>query len=70
MRLFIVAFGSRGDVQPFVALGKGLSAAGHNVTVCTAPQFESFVREQGLDYGHMTGELLAKKRDGLSRLGS
>ena len=28
MNIFIVTFGSRGDVQPYVALGKGLKAAG------------------------------------------
>lgn len=58
MNVFIITFGSRGDVQPYVALGKGLKTAGHDVTICTAEQFESFIREQGLDYGYMTGELL------------
>ena len=58
MRIFINTFGTRGDVQPFVALGKGLKDAGHDVTVCTANTFESFITEQGLNYGYMTDELL------------
>jgi sterol 3beta-glucosyltransferase len=29
MRIVIIAPGSRGDVQPYVALGAGLEAAGH-----------------------------------------
>ena len=58
MNIFIVTFGSRGDVQPYVALGKGLKAAGHAVTVCTAENFAPFIRENGLDYGYMTGDLL------------
>jgi sterol 3beta-glucosyltransferase len=58
MKVLVISFGSLGDVQPYVALGKGLKKAGHEVTVCTAAQFEDFVREQGLDYGYMTGELL------------
>ena len=58
MNIFIVTFGSRGDVQPYVALGQGLQQAGHKVTVCTAVDFESFIREHGLAYGYMTGELL------------
>lgn len=50
MRITILTVGSRGDVQPFVALGNGLDAAGHDVTVSTGVNFESFVTEQGLDY--------------------
>ena len=58
MNVFIVTFGSRGDVQPYVALGKGLKASGHDVTICTAEQFQPFISEQGLNYGYMTGDLL------------
>ena len=58
MNVFIITIGSRGDVQPFVALGKGLQAAGHEVTLCTSSSFEPFIRSHGLDYGHMTDELL------------
>ncbi|MCA9915718.1 MAG: glycosyltransferase family 1 protein, partial [Anaerolineae bacterium] len=59
MNIFIMTLGSRGDVQPFVALGKGLQEAGHEVTVCTSSSFEDFIREQGLNYGYMTNEILA-----------
>ncbi|MBM3275516.1 MAG: glycosyltransferase, partial [Candidatus Sericytochromatia bacterium] len=31
MRLTLLAAGSRGDIQPMVALGKGLAHAGHAV---------------------------------------
>ncbi|MDX1415107.1 MAG: glycosyltransferase [Candidatus Promineifilaceae bacterium] len=58
MKIFINTFGSRGDVQPYVALGQGLAAQGHEVTVCTASTFESFITENGLNYGYMTAELL------------
>ncbi|MDT8302253.1 MAG: glycosyltransferase [Sedimentisphaerales bacterium] len=58
MNVFILTIGSRGDVQPFVALGKGLKAAGHKVTLCTSSSFEPFIRSHGLDYGYMTDELL------------
>ena len=56
--IFILTLGSRGDVQPYVALGKGFQAAGHNVTVCTSSSFESFITGQGLNYGHMSNDLL------------
>lgn len=58
MKILIITFGSRGDVQPYVALGKGLKAAGHMVTICTASRFESFITEHKLAYGYMTDEFL------------
>lgn len=58
MRVFINTFGSRGDVQPFVALGKGLKAAGHEVMVCTSGNFETFITEHGLQYGYATDEIM------------
>ena len=58
MNILIITVGSRGDVQPFVALGKGLKAAGNTVTICTCSKFEPFITRYGLGYSHMTDELL------------
>ncbi|MBZ0302602.1 MAG: glycosyltransferase [Anaerolineae bacterium] len=58
MNILIVTLGSRGDVQPYVALGKGLQAAGHTVTVCTSSSFESFITGHGLNYGYMGNDLM------------
>lgn len=58
MKVLIITFGSRGDVQPYVALGKGLQAAGHTVSICTASRFESFITKHNLTYGYMTDEFL------------
>jgi sterol 3beta-glucosyltransferase len=58
MNILILTLGSRGDVQPFVALGRGLKAAGHNVTLSTASTFELFVRDNGLTYAHMDDGLI------------
>ena len=33
MKITIITAGSRGDVQPFVALGQGLKKAGYKVTI-------------------------------------
>jgi sterol 3beta-glucosyltransferase len=49
MRIDLLALGSRGDVQPFVALGLGLQRAGHRVRIVTLGGFEDFVRGYGLD---------------------
>ena len=37
MRIAVLAVGSRGDIQPLVALAAGLRTAGHEVTVATSP---------------------------------
>ena len=58
MNILIVTLGSRGDVQPYVALGKGLKEAGHQVTICTSAVFQSFITNHGLDYGYMNNELI------------
>ncbi len=55
MRITILAVGTRGDVQPYIALGLGLRAAGHDVRVAAASNFESFVRTYGLDYARLEG---------------
>ena len=49
MRITIFTIGSRGDVQPYVALGLGLQAAGHSVRLATHGEFEHFIRSRGLD---------------------
>jgi sterol 3beta-glucosyltransferase len=50
MKLSILTLGSRGDVQPYVALGRGLQAAGHKVVLVTAEQYGDFVTGHGLDF--------------------
>jgi sterol 3beta-glucosyltransferase len=74
MNIFIVTLGSRGDVQPYVALAKGLQAAGHNVTVCTSASFESFIKDEGLHYGYMSDDFMqmmnsAEGRDAIENTG-
>jgi UDP:flavonoid glycosyltransferase YjiC (YdhE family) len=50
MRMCIIAPGSRGDVQPYVALGKGLVEAGHLVRLVTFEDFGALVRENGIEF--------------------
>ncbi|GCF07134.1 glycosyltransferase [Dictyobacter arantiisoli] len=44
----ILALGTRGDIQPYIALGLGLQQAGFDISVGTNANFKSFVEEQGL----------------------
>jgi sterol 3beta-glucosyltransferase len=50
MRIALITLGSLGDVYPFVALGSGLQAAGHDVLLVTHATFESLARGRGLNF--------------------
>lgn len=62
LNIVIHVVGSRGDVQPFVALGKELKRHGHRVRLATHLDFKDFVNENGLEFfsiGGDPGELMA-----------
>jgi sterol 3beta-glucosyltransferase len=58
MHILILTLGSRGDVQPYIALGIGLQAAGHTVTLTTLPTFEGVATEHRLAFRPLRGEFL------------
>lgn len=45
----MIAFGTRGDVQPAVALGKALKAEGHNVRLIAGLNFQNWIEQHGLE---------------------
>jgi sterol 3beta-glucosyltransferase len=57
MRIAIIALGSRGDVQPYIALGKGLSMSGHQVRLITHENFEGLVSSHGLTFHPVKGNV-------------
>lgn len=50
MRITVLATGSRGDVQPFVAIAFGLQQVGHEVCIATNAHFETWIRRYGLNF--------------------
>jgi sterol 3beta-glucosyltransferase len=68
-KILITTFGTRGDIQPFIALGKGLKAAGYEVGICTSEGFQPFVEEHALRYVYMDNELLLLTQAVLSTMG-
>lgn len=50
MRIALVAYGTRGDVQPLLALARGLEGAGHVPLLCAAPDFGGWARQLGVDF--------------------
>ncbi len=51
MRITIIAYGTRGDVQPAIALGKALTTRGHVVRVLAGATFHDWIRAHGLEPG-------------------
>ncbi|KAL7757034.1 hypothetical protein ACKLNR_014027 [Fusarium oxysporum f. sp. zingiberi] len=56
LNIVIQVVGSRGDVQPFIALGNELQRHGHRVRLATHNTFENFVRESGLEFYPVGGD--------------
>ncbi|KAL0935189.1 glucosyl glucuronosyl [Colletotrichum truncatum] len=57
LNVVIQIVGSRGDVQPFVALGKVLKETyGHRVRIATHATFQKFVEENGLEFFSIGGD--------------
>ena len=50
----ILCSGSRGDVQPYIALALELQKLGKPVRIASNKIFESFVRSHGLDSSRST----------------
>jgi sterol 3beta-glucosyltransferase len=57
MRLGIISIGTRGDVQPYIALGKEFKRAGHEVRLLTHGSFATMVQAEGLDFADIGDDL-------------
>jgi vancomycin aglycone glucosyltransferase len=49
MRVLLSSIGSRGDVQPLVALALELRTLGHRARLCVAPNFKEWIESYGLE---------------------
>lgn len=57
LNIVIQVVGSRGDVQPFVALGQELkNTYGHRIRLATHGTFKKFVEENGLEFFEIGGD--------------
>ncbi|MFN0218838.1 MAG: glycosyltransferase [Hyphomicrobium sp.] len=59
MRIAIQTLGTRGDVQPYIALALGLLKQGHTVQLAAPVQFEAMVQEHRIPFAPLPGEFLA-----------
>ncbi|KAL2205079.1 UDP-Glycosyltransferase/glycogen phosphorylase, partial [Sarocladium strictum] len=57
INIVIMVIGSRGDIQPFVRIGKVLETYGHRVRIATHPAFRDFVeKDSGLEFFSVGGD--------------
>lgn len=55
LRVVCLTIGSRGDVQPYIALCKGLIAQGHRPKIVTHAEFGDWVQSHGIDFAPVGG---------------
>nr|GME18356.1 Sterol 3-beta-glucosyltransferase UGT80A2 [Ipomoea batatas] len=56
MQIVMLIVGTRGDVQPFIAIGKRLQDYGHRVRLATHANFKEFVLTAGLEFYPLGGD--------------
>ncbi len=56
MTIVILTAGTRGDVQPYLALAHGLMKAGHVVRLAAPSNFETFANEHGVPYAPLRAD--------------
>ena len=59
MKVCFFTLGTRGDVQPYVALGKELIKEGHEAVICAGESFRQLVESNGVGFIRTTSDLMA-----------
>jgi UDP:flavonoid glycosyltransferase YjiC (YdhE family) len=53
MKIILPTIGTRGDVQPYIALALGLLKAGHTITLATHPCMRGLIESYGVEFAPM-----------------
>ena len=56
MKITILTYGSRGDVQPFLPLSVRLMQSGHSVKLAAPSRFQNLVEGHGIEFVPLTGD--------------
>ena len=62
VRVAALTIGTVGMYLPYIALGLGLQAKGHEVTLATLTRFQSLITEYGLNHAALRGDYLEAAR--------
>jgi UDP:flavonoid glycosyltransferase YjiC (YdhE family) len=69
VKIGIATVGSRGDVQPYLALGQGLRRAGHDVRIIVDRTFTDLVHGAGLEIAPVAADPAGALADDLAGIG-
>ena len=67
MKILIPTIGSRGDVQPFIALAQGLDQAGHQTVLASHPLMSNLVESHGVSFAPIGPDIDLSERVALIR---
>jgi UDP:flavonoid glycosyltransferase YjiC (YdhE family) len=70
MQITILTYGSRGDVQPHLALGVRLQKLGYQINFAAPERFGDFVTEHGLEFSPLAGDPAKLSRAFVDQAGS
>ncbi|KAI1347878.1 glycosyltransferase family 1 protein [Xylaria sp. FL0043] len=56
LKITCLTIGSRGDVQPYIALCKGLLAEGHKPRIATHSEFRDWIEGHGIEFAPVAGD--------------
>jgi len=56
LRFTCLTIGSRGDVQPYIALSKGLQKDGHSVKIASHEEYREWVEGHGIEFAPVEGD--------------
>lgn len=58
MKILMTSIGSRGDIEPFLAIGRILAQRGHHITCLFPEQFRESTNQEGFDFESLGPEFL------------
>ena len=58
MRVCFLTLGTRGDVQPYLALAKHLISKGNTAVICTSESFRALIEKEGVEFKKATLDLM------------
>jgi sterol 3beta-glucosyltransferase len=56
LHITFLTIGSRGDVQPYIALAKGLKQEGHSVRIATHKEFQTWIESYDIEFREVGGD--------------
>jgi sterol 3beta-glucosyltransferase len=59
MKILLIGLGTRGDIQPLIALGNGLKSAGYEVGITAAENFQEWIEREGFQYEYFPLDMQA-----------